>query len=329
MRLIHRRHLLQWLVAAGCAAQAGLLHAQAARRGQLILLGTQGGPNFNLIRGETASLVVADGNPYLIDCGYGTLRALIASPVSYLTVGSVFLSHLHDDHNADLPALLSHQWTQGRVTPTTIYGPYGTDALVSAANLYNQANTDIRLVDEARSVLPTDLFRGENVVAQAEPVLVLDDGRVRAFAVENSHYPEDAKARTPHRSLSWRLDTPDRSFVFSGDTAYSENLVALARGADVLVCEAMQLEVFRRRFDAMVAAGNYADNPEGIWEHIAGTHSSTADAGRMAAEAGVGTLVLNHLIPGGLDASADESYVEGVREFFAGEVVIGRDQLQL
>ena len=326
---LNRRRLLQFLFYAGCTAPTGLLQAQPAQRSKLVLLGTQGGPNFNLIRGETASLLVVDGQPYLIDCGYGTLRAVMASGVAYLDIGRIFLSHLHDDHNADLPALLSHQWTQGRVTPTTVHGPYGTDTLVDAANRYNQANTDIRLVDEARSVLPSDLFKGEVVAAEANPLLVLDDGLVQVLAVENTHYPEEAKARMLHRALSWRFNAPDRSVVFSGDTAYSANLVRLAQGADVLVCEAMQIEVFRRAFDRMVANGNYADNPEGIWQHIAGTHSSTMEAGRMAAEAGVKTLVLNHLIPGGLDALPDESYLEGVREHFAGEVIVGRDQLVL
>lgn len=133
----------------------------------------------------------------------------------------------------------------------------------------------------------------------------------------------------PHRALSWRFDCPGRSIVVSGDTTYSENLINLARGADVLVCEAMQVEVFRRSFERMVANGNYADNPEGIWNHIAGTHTTTEDAGRMAQAAGVRTLVLNHLIPGGLEQIEDATYIAGARMHFSGEIIVGRDQLVL
>lgn len=317
------------LCAALALPLARLPRLRAAEASRLILLGTQGGPNFNLRRGETASLLLAGGVPFLIDCGYGTLRALVESGVSYLGIGHIFLTHLHDDHNADLPALLGHQWTQGRVTPTTVYGPYGTAALVQAANLYNQANTDIRLVDEARSVQPGDLFRGVAVEALPRPVTVLETADVKVSAVENTHYPEEARAKTPHRALSFRFDTADRSVVFSGDTAYSDNLVTLARGADMLVCEAMDVGAFRARFEQMVASGNYADNPEGIWAHIVGTHTSAAEAGRMAAAAGVRTLVLNHLIPGGLGELDDSAYSNEARQHFAGEIVVGRDQLVL
>jgi hypothetical protein len=52
------------------------------------MLGTQGGPSVNLSRGETASAVVVDGQPYLVDWGYGTLRGsfrpAFASPTSAL-----------------------------------------------------------------------------------------------------------------------------------------------------------------------------------------------------------------------------------------------------
>ena len=322
--MLNRRSLLQSLLLGPALLPLGGRAASSASR--LVLLGTQGGPNINLQRGETASAFVVNDVAYLIDCGYGTLRALIASGISYLTVGQIFLTHLHDDHNADLPALLGHQWTQGRVLPTTVYGPFGTDALVQAANLFNQANTDIRLVDEARSVQPADLFHGSVVVASAQPQSVFADDNVRVSAVENTHYPAEAKARMPHRALSYRFDAADRSVVFSGDTAYSDNLVALARGADVLVCEAMDVDAFRARFEQMVASGNYADNPEGIWAHIVGTHTPTADAGRMAAAAGVDTLVLNHLIPGGLGGLDDSAYIDAARQHFSGTIIVGRDQ---
>src|SRR5690606_24199715 len=89
--------------------------APAAQPGtRLVMLGTQGGPNVTLTRNEAAAAVVVDGRPYLIDCGYGTLRALVESGVGYLQIGQVFLTHLHNDHTSDLPALLSHQWTGSR-----------------------------------------------------------------------------------------------------------------------------------------------------------------------------------------------------------------------
>src|SRR5690606_10744747 len=153
--------------------------------------------------------------------------------------------------------------------------------------------------------------------------------RVAVTAVANSHYPEESRRRMTHRSLAYRFDTGRRTFVFSGVTAYSEALVSLARRADVLVCEAMDVAAMRKACEAMVADGAYADNPEGIWRHIVESHTSTEDAGRMAEEAGVGLLVLNHLIPGALGDLNDQAYIDGVRRTYSGDVVVGRDLMEL
>jgi ribonuclease BN (tRNA processing enzyme) len=325
--MLSRRLLLQTSALTALLGSRSLLAANAGTK--LVLLGTQGGPNFNLQRGETASLLVVDGEPYVIDCGYGTLRALVQSGTGFLNVGNIFLTHLHDDHTADLVALLSHQWTQGRVKPTTVYGPHGTDKLVEAANLFSQANSEIRSVDEARSVLPSDLFKGMVVQAMAQPVTVLKTAALTITAIENTHYPDESKAKMAHRALAYRFEAADRSVVFSGDTAYSTNLVQLAKGAEVLVCEAMNVEVTRKNFDERVKRGYYADNPEGVWKHIADTHTSVEDAGRMAAEAGVKTLVLNHILPGALTELPDSDYIASAAKHFNGTIVVGKDQMVL
>jgi ribonuclease BN (tRNA processing enzyme) len=332
--LLSRRSCLGFgaLGAAG-ALVPGLLRPQAAlgqpaipaRGVRLVLLGTQGGPNYSAERAETANAVVVDGTPYLIDLGEGGLIAMRKAGINIRSVGHVFLTHLHDDHTADVASFLSHQWTDGRITPTVVVGPFGTAALVTAALQAAAANTAIRLVDEGRKVKPTDIFSARDLDATPAPAQAYKDERVTVSSVENTHFPEESKQRMPYRSLSYRFDCPGRSIVLSGDTAYSKGLVELARGADVLVCEAMEVASERQEFDRRVANGAYADNPEGIWAHIAGTHTSTVDAGRMAAEAGVKTLVLNHLLPGSLLTISDDAYVKGVREHFKGEVIVGKD----
>ena len=331
--MLSRRSFIRLSLTTGLLTSLRPAHTSFAqssgRDTRLVMLGTQGGPNFNLTRGESANVLVVDGHPYLVDCGYGTLGALIEADIPYLDIGEIFLSHLHDDHTADIAALLGHQWTQGRVEPTRIYGPYGTDDLVDAAIRYNDANTRIRKIDEARSLEPTDLFGGVAVPATRAPAEVFQDSRLTVRSIENTHYPDDAKRQIPDRALSYRLDSADRSVVFSGDTSYSDQLVMLAQEADVLVCEAMDIASMRRAFDELVANGGYADNPEGVWQHIVETHTTTEDAGRMANEAGVTLLVLTHLLPGGLQDLDSNMYVDGVREHFQGDVVIGGDQMVL
>jgi len=297
---------------------------------RLVLLGTQGGPNFRPERSETGSALVIDGRVYVIDCGYGTLGGLIKSGLRYLDVDAIFLTHLHDDHTADLPSLIGHQWTSGRVTPVGIHGPVGTERLVTAALDYNALSEEIRLVDEARSVRLAELFSAHEVEARPTPVAVFENEQLSVHAVESTHYPAESKARMPHRALSYRCDTKDRSIVFSGDTAPSAALVELAKGADVLVCETMEVAPLRREFEVRVANGVYADNPEGIWHHIVTTHTTTEQAGEMAAAAGVDTLVLNHVLPGALDVTVpDGAYIAAARKHFDGEVIVGRDLQEL
>ena len=304
--------------------------AQAPTAGaRLVLLGTQGGPNYNATRGEAANAIIVDGQPYLVDCGYGTLAALKKAAVNHRQIARIFLTHLHDDHTADLAALLNRQWTDGRVDPVIVAGPFGTRRMVEAAIAFGEANAAIRLVDEARTVKPADMFRGQDLEARATPGEVYRDERLTVRSVENTHYPVESKQKMPYRSVAYRVDARNRSFVISGDTAYSPGLVALAKGAEILVCEAIDVVAMRKAFDGMVARGMYADNPEGVWQHIVATHTPLEDAGRMAAEAGVRTLVLTHLVPGALDPLPDDTYLAQARKTFRGDVVLGRDQLVL
>jgi ribonuclease BN (tRNA processing enzyme) len=322
-----RRFLLQSL--AGFAAASALPAVAATDSGlRALLLGTQGGPNFNLLRGESASVLIIDKRLFMVDCGYGALAALVRANLNYRDVGQVFLTHLHDDHVADVVSLLGHQWTGGRILPTTVYGPAGTRRLVAAAIAYNQVNEQVRLVDEARTARVGSLFKAREIAATTQPKQVFRDADLTVLAIENSHYPPEAKQRMPQRSLSLRFEARGRSIVFSGDTAYSSNLVRLAQGADVLVCEAMHVAATRASFDERVKAGAYADNPEGIWAHIVGAHTPLEDAGRMAREAGVKTLVLNHIIPGGWNPELDDEFYrrEAAREF-SGNIIVGRDGL--
>jgi ribonuclease BN (tRNA processing enzyme) len=294
----------------------------------LVLLGTQGGPTVNLGRGEAASALIVDGRPYLVDCGYGTLRALVQAGLRLVDVGAVWLTHLHNDHTADVAALLSHQWTGSRRDPTTVYGPPGTQALVRGALAFFAGDVEIRSVDEGRTARPEALFTGQDIRATTAPVQVFKDDRVTAHAIENMHYPETAKARMAHRSLAFRFDMADRSIVFSGDTAPSSNLVELARNADILVCEAVDVARHRQLMADAAAAGPGAS----IARHVAETHSTTEEVGRMAAAARVKTVVLSHLLPGSNPVPGeipDTAYIAGVRRFFDGEVIVGRDQMKL
>jgi len=297
----------------------------------LVLLGTRAGPGIDLTRGQTGSAVVVDGRPYLVDCGYGTVRQLVASNVGYLPIDTVFFTHLHDDHTGDVPALLSYQWSNGKTTATDAYGPYGTTKLVAASVAVIHSNVDIRTVDEGRTVDPEKQFHGHDVAAGDTPVQVFADDRIKVTAIENAHYPKRSTAKMMYRSIALRVETKDRTIVFAGDTAYSANVSKLAKGADVFVCEvadASMLAQFSKRAQEEAAKGN----AESIYRHVAETHSSPADVARMASEAGVKLVVLNHQLAGPADGNLAypvTEFIKGVRQGYSGEVIVGQDLMVL
>ena len=102
MKTTRRSAIGQVLALAGAAVAPRLasregVAAQAAPAGagtRVMLLGTQGGPNYTATRGEAANAVIAGGQPYLIDCGYGALAALKKAGVNHRQIGRVFLTHL-------------------------------------------------------------------------------------------------------------------------------------------------------------------------------------------------------------------------------------------
>lgn len=200
---------------------------------ELILLGTQGGPGVTANRTQASSAVMIDGRPYLVDCGYGALKACVQAGISLGSISNVFITHLHDDHTADIAALLALKWTATQNPgEATIHGPYGTIAMVEAAIAFSKANVEIRKIDEGRTVDSKTIFHGRDLDAPKITEVFKDD-RVNVQAVENTHFPDRARAKMDYRSFAYRFNTATRSIVFSGDTAYSENLIELARNADV------------------------------------------------------------------------------------------------
>jgi ribonuclease BN (tRNA processing enzyme) len=92
-------------------------------------------------------------------------------------------------------------------------------------------------------------------------------------------------------ALAYRFDTPTGSVVFSGDTGPCDNLVRLADGADVLVHEVFDVEHWAVRMPSS------EPNRDALIAQLERAHTSVADVGAIAERAGVGTLVLSHLVP--------------------------------
>jgi ribonuclease BN (tRNA processing enzyme) len=121
-------------------------------------------------------------------------------------------------------------------------------------------------------------------------------------------------------ALAYRFDTPDGSVVFSGDTGVCENVVRLAQRADILVHEVIDL-------DALLARISTLSNFDIVRRQLASSHTAVEEVGHIAARAGVGTLVLSHLVPGEGNHAPEkwEALVRASAPEFRGEIVCGVD----
>ena len=300
---VPRRLVLAGLTLAPLAARTG---AQAPMR--VVLLGTKGGPTPGPYRAAPATILVVGGRGYLVDCGNGTANQLAKARVPLPSLQHVFVTHNHSDHVIDAGTLAVLAWDSGLTHPLTFHGPPPLAKIVAGQVAAADYDVEARMREEGRPPLGPLV----QVEEQSEPGIVLREAGLTVTCALVDHW-------TVKPAFAYRFDTPGRSVVISGDTTYSPALVALAKGADLLIHEAMYLP-------ALASMG--PENAPGLREHLIRSHSTTQQVGRVAAEAGVKKLVLSHLVPGN-PAITDAMWLAGVREHYRGEAVVGRDLMEV
>lgn len=306
-----RRQLLQNAASIlGCAFLPRAAEGQSGTT-RLILLGTGGGPRPRKTNSASAQVIVVNEAAYVVDCGDGVARQLVLAGIPLPTLRHIFLTHQHSDHNADYGNLILLAWTAGLRTRVDCWGPPPLEEMTWHFMEMNSYDIRIRIEDEGRIPLQP-LVHVHELMAGG---LILEDENVRVRATLVNHPPV-----VP--AFGYRFDAPDRSIVISGDTAPSENLIELARGADVLVHDAL----YPAAIDRLVAG---VPNATTLKQSILSHHTSAEDAGRVAQKAGVKTLVLSHLVPPEDPAVTDQMWIDAASAHFDGKIVVGRDLLEI
>jgi len=307
-----RRTFLGSVVGAVPAARWwGRARSGVGEASRLILLGTAGGPTPKPNRAAPAQAIVVGDATYVVDCGNGVARQMVLAQLRLGSIRGVFITHHHSDHNADYGNLLLLAWASDLAHPVDSHGPPPLVAMTRQFLELNDFDIRTRIADEGRPPLAS-LIRPREITAGG---VIHQDERVKVTAALVEHPPV-----VP--SFAYRFDCPDRSIVISGDTRPSAALVELARGADVLVHEVMHVP----SIEALIAR---EPNATTLREHLLASHTTTEQVGRLATEAGVGTLVLSHFVPGGFPFLSDEAWHDAVRPHFAGRLVVGRDLMEL
>jgi ribonuclease Z len=261
---------------------------------QVTLLGT-GSPSPSLARHHPAALVQwGAGSSMLVDSGDGVVTQILSAGVKLADLEHVAFTHLHWDHVLGYPAFVWGSWSAGR-TRLSVIGPDGT-------------------VDMHRRLVE-DFYRD-----QAEWAIDLGFGRagwddVHVADVEAGWSDEfdgcvveaGRVVHPPMSSLGYRFTSGRRSIVISGDTARCDELVDLARGADVLVVDACASE----------PPPDVTPARRALITRLHEFHASPQDCVDMAAAAGVRRVVLTHHLP--------EAQPQFDSSAYDGEVLIGSD----
>jgi ribonuclease BN (tRNA processing enzyme) len=194
-------------------------------------------------------LIEADGFRLVLDLGNGALGALQLY-TALADVDAVCISHLHADHCIDMLgySVFQNYHPGGQRPRIPGYGPAGT------ADRLEQA-----------------LGSNSGSIAQAFDVTTLTPGTVEIGPLTIT----TGRMRHPVETFGFRIEHGGQVLAYSADTGPCDELVTLARGADVLLAEASFLDG--------------PDLPPDL-------HLTARQAAEHAAAAGVGELVLTHLV---------------------------------
>jgi ribonuclease BN (tRNA processing enzyme) len=295
---------------------------------RLITLGTRAGPNPTVWRAQSSNLLVVSGTPYVIDAGDGVTRRLTRLGTNFRAIDNIFITHPHSDHTSGLGALMSVIYDANRTKPVDIYGPPGTAASVQGLLAFLAVNSDIRISDGTKIIASAQVFSGHDTGSG----IIFQNANLKVTAVENTHFhfPPGSPGYGKYKSYAYRFDAPDRSVIFTGDTGPSDAVVALAKGADLLVSE-VTASIDEYKEQQMKTGRWQTMTPEqqaGAVRHMTQEHLTTEEVGKMAARAGVRTVVLTHL-PASNDPKDDyQRFVEQVRTQFSGPVLIASDLME-
>lgn len=335
------------LAAAPASAPGPALDPDGAPCDRLTFLGTLGGPPPEVGVAGISTVLTVQGKNYVVDAGRSSVTQYVNSGLKMADLSSIFVTHLHADHTADLynyvnlAAFGVNDANDGVTRPFTVLGPSSAGRLPGTTQdvpTVNPANPVPGIADfmesmRAANAYSHNVFIRDSGVPDPTTLLTVREiapppsvgssstdtaPRMAPFEVFRDERVTVTATLVPHGPVypayAFRFDTPQHSVVFSGDTSFSENLIELARDADVLVHEVIDLSFYAEI--GLTGA---------LLEHLRASHTDVTEIGTVAERAGVGTLALTHLVPGLPGARTAQQWHSKAQQGFSGTVVVGAD----
>jgi len=266
------------------------------------------------------TVVIAGDQILVFDTGPGSTRQLALTGLNISSVTALFLTHFHSDHISDLGEFMLQHWTMsGASEPLNIYGPPGVDEVVAGFLSAYRLDRGYRVGHHGDDVMPPSGFGGvahtfdlgTDLMSSA---VVYESGDVQVIAFNVDHPPV-----VP--AVGFRVNYKGRSVMITGDTIYSDSLIHHARGADVMVSDALNHKMSQWIADAGQELDN---NLTSVAEDIQESHIRPEEAAVVAREAGVPLLVITHVLPPVPDVLINP-FLRDARAVFSGEIRMAND----
>ncbi len=275
----------------------------------VITVGT-GSPRYDPERSGPSAMIQYQRRYFLVDMGNGTQAKLHEAGITPRQIDALLLTHHHLDHNEEfIPLFMGTRLAGGK---PEIVGPPRTKALVDFITDFYAEDIRYRLQRSGRT--PEDFAPAS--IREIQGGESFDLGGLKVTTARVNH--------TIH-TVAYRFDADGLSIVISGDLFYSESLVDLARGADVLVIDSGGAIV--RKGEPAKGGGPLAGAAEGRGRADAlKAHSSLQEIIAMAQKSGAKRLVLTHIAPGEVD---EQATIRAIGEGYKGEVIVAHDLLEV
>lgn len=282
------------------------------------LCGT-GSPMPNPQRAGPCNVVIAGGQVFVIDMGENGNRNLNLMGISAGDVDALLLTHFHSDHIDGIGPLMLYHWTRGASTaPLPVYGPAGVEQVVAGFNAAYALDFTYRIAHHGEQVVPSSGSGAEArpFAIAGNSAVILQTGGLTVTAFKVDHDPIKP-------AVGYRFDYKGRSVCISGDAAKSANLIAVCKGADLIVHDALQPRMLQEIEAAFAAQGNA--NTAKIFHDIQDYHATPEQAAESARDAGARMLVLSHLVPPLPYAYLYPAFLGDAPARFGGTIVVGED----
>ena len=234
-------------------------------------------------RAQGCVAILVGETVYIVDAGAGSAQVATPVVVPLENLEAVFLTHYHSDHIAALPEFNLNSWVAGRSEPLAVYGPEGIDRVVGGLNEAYALDSSYRVGHHGADLLPPELGVMDDRLLLPGTSVALGELTVSSFVVDHD----------PVRpAVGYRFDYKGRSVVVSGDAVVTPGLIEAAKGADLVLQDALSEAIVQTMEKAMAGT-----RMEKIFFDIQDYHAHTGSLAELVDESGLRQLVLYHMVP--------------------------------